>query len=151
MSLARLKISLAQSNPTVGGIELNAEYVLVKAYEAEKNRSDLIIFPEMFLSGYQPLDLVNKRSFLENISLQIQNIARKTINLKVRILVGAPWVLDGEIYNAFISIYKGTINILSKKSHSPNYDVFDEKRFFVSGHELELLDLGALKIGFPIC
>ena len=68
MSLARLKISLAQSNPTVGGIEFNAQYVLVKAKEAEKKRSDLIIFPEMFLSGYQPLDLVNKRSFLENIN-----------------------------------------------------------------------------------
>ena len=151
MSLARLKISLAQSNPTVGGIQLNSEYVLIKANEAEKKRSDLIIFPEMFLSGYQPLDLVNKRSFLENISLQVQNIANKTINLKVRILVGAPWVLDGEIYNAYISIYKGTIKIVSKKSHLPNYDVFDEKRFFVSGDELELLDLGALKIGFPIC
>ena len=87
MSLARLKISLAQSNPTVGGIEFNAEYVLVKANEAEKKRSDLIIFPEMFLSGYQPLDLVNRRSFLENISLQVQNIARKTINHKVRTLV----------------------------------------------------------------
>ena len=151
MSLARLKISLAQSNPTVGGIQLNSEYVLIKANEAEKKRSDLIIFPEMFLSGYQPLDLVNKRSFLENISLQVQNIANKTINLKVRILVGAPWVLDGKIYNAYISIHKGTIKIVSKKSHLPNYDVFDEKRFFVSGHELELLDLGALKIGFPIC
>ena len=97
MSLARLKISLAQSNPTVGGIEFNAEYVLVKAHEAEKERSDLIIFPEMFLSGYQPLDLVNKRTFLENISLHIQNIAHKTTNLKVRILVGAPWVLDGKM------------------------------------------------------
>lgn len=151
MSLARLKISLAQSNPKVGGLQFNAEYVLVKANEAEKKRSDLIIFPEMFLSGYQPLDLVNKRSFLETISLQVQNIAHKTINLKIRILVGAPWVLDGKIYNAYISIYKGTIKIVSKKSHLPNYDVFDEKRFFVSGHELELLDLGALKIGFPIC
>ncbi len=151
MSLARLKISLAQSNSTVGRIQSNSEYVLVKANEAEKKRSDLIIFPEMFVSGYQPLDLVNKRSFLENISLQIQNIARKTINLKVRILVGAPWILDGKIYNAFISIYRGTIKIVSKKSHLPNYDVFDEKRFFVSGHELELLDIGALKIGFPIC
>ena len=97
MTIARLKISLAQSNPTVGGVQVNTEYVLVKANEAEKKRSDLIIFPEMFLSGYQPLDLVNKRSFLENISLQIKNIAHKTINLKVRILVGAPWGLDGKI------------------------------------------------------
>ena len=59
--------------------------------------------------------------------------------------------MDGKIYNAIISIYQGAIKIVSKKSHLPNYDVFDEKRFFVSGHELELLDLGALKIGFPIC
>ena len=151
MSIARLKISLAQSNPTVGGVQVNSEYVLVKANEAEKKRSDLIVFPEMFLSGYQPLDLVNRKSFLENISLQVQNIARKTINHKVRTLVGVPWLLDGKIYNAFISIHKGIIKIVSKKSHLPNYDVFDEKRFFVSGHELDLLDLGVLKIGFPIC
>ena len=129
MSIARLKISLAQSNPTVGGIQSNAKYVLHKANEAEEKRSDLIIFPEMFLSGYQPLDLVNKKSFLENILLQVQKIAQKTINLKVRILFGAPWVLDGKIYNAFISTYKGTIKVVSKKSTLPNYDVFDEKRF----------------------
>ena len=67
MTPTRLKISLVQSNPTVGGIESNAEYVLVKSNEAERKRSDLIIFPEMFLSGYQPLDLVNRRFFLENI------------------------------------------------------------------------------------
>ena len=85
MSPARLKISLAQSNPTVGALKLNAEYVLDKAYEAEKKRSDIIIFPEMFLSGYQPLDLVSKRYFLENISLQVQNIAQQTTNLKIRI------------------------------------------------------------------
>ena len=151
MSLDRLKISLAQSNPTVGALKFNAEYILDKAEEAEKKRSDLIVFPEMFLSGYQPLDLVNKRYFLENISLQVQNIARQTTSLKIRILVGAPWLLDGKIYNAFICIHKGTIKVASKKSHLPNYDVFDEKRFFVSGLKLELLDLGDLKIGFPIC
>ena len=78
MSIAQLKISLVQSNPTVGGIELNAESVLVKAIQAETKGSDLIVFPEMFLSGYQPLDLVNKRSFLEKISIQVQQIAQKT-------------------------------------------------------------------------
>ena len=65
MSVARLKISLVQSNATVGGAELNAESVLVKAIEADSKGSDLIVFPEMFLSGYQPLDLVNKLSFLD--------------------------------------------------------------------------------------
>ena len=151
MSSNQLKISLVQNNCIVGGTESNAECVLVKANEAEKKGSDLIIFPEMFLSGYQPLDLVNKRSFLETISIQVQQIAQKTKNLGVRILIGGPWLLDGKIYNAFISIHKGFIKIVSKKSHLPNYDVFDEKRFFVAGDELELLDLGSLKIGFPIC
>ena len=151
MSVARLKISLVQSNPTVGGIEFNTSCVLVKTKEAEIEGSDLIIFPEMYLSGYQPLDLVNRRSFLENISFQVQNIAEKTIGLNVRVLIGAPWLLDGKIYNAFISIHRGDIKIVSKKCHLPNYDVFDEKRFFIAGDELELLDLGTIKIGFPIC
>ena len=151
MSIYQLKISLIQSNPTVGGIEFNTESVLLRTNEAEKKGSDLIIFPEMFLSGYQPLDLVIKRSFLKDIRDQVENIAKKTVDLNIRILIGGPWLLDGKIYNAFISIHKGSIKIVSKKSHLPNYDVFDEKRFFVSGDELELLDLGTLKIGFPIC
>ena len=151
MSVDRLKISLVQSNPTVGGTEFNAEVILVKANEEELKGSDLIIFPEMFLSGYQPLDLVNNRSFLENIYFQVQNIAQKTKRLSIRVLIGCPWLLDEKIYNAFISIHKGIVKVVSRKSHLPNYDVFDEKRFFVSGDELELLDLGNLKIGFPIC
>ena len=67
MSANQLKISLVQSNSVVGGTSFNAECALVKANEAEKKGSELIVFPEMFLSGYQPLDLVNKKSFLENI------------------------------------------------------------------------------------
>ena len=105
----------------------------------------------MFLSGYQPLDLVNKPSFLKSIFFQVQNIAKKTKEFNIRILIGAPWRLDNKIYNAFISIHKGSIKTVSKKSHLPNYDVFDEKRFFVSEDGLDLLDLGNVKIGFPIC
>ena len=112
MSVYQLKISLVQANPTVGGIDINSECILTKANEAEKKGSDLIVFPEMFLSGYQPLDLVNKRSFLENISIQVQQIAQKTKSLSVRILIGGPWLLDGKIYNAFISIHKGFIKIV---------------------------------------
>ena len=151
MSSDQLKISLVQNNCIVGGTESNAECVLVKANEAEKKGSDLIIFPEMFLSGYQPLDLVNKPSFLQSIFFQVQNIAKKTKKLNVRILIGAPWRLNNKIYNAFIAIHQGSIKTVSKKSHLPNYDVFDEKRFFVSEDELDILDLGNVKIGFPIC
>ncbi|MDC3075909.1 NAD+ synthase [Paracoccaceae bacterium] len=151
MGANQLKISLVQSNSIVGGIRNNAESILAKAIEAEKKGSDLIVFPEMFLSGYQPLDLVNKRSFLEDIFFQVQNIAQQANSLNIRILIGAPWRLDSKIYNALISIFKGSIKVVSKKFHLPNYDVFDEKRFFVSGNGLDLLELGNIKIGFPIC
>ncbi len=151
MGTNQLKISLVQSNSIVGGISLNAECVLAKANEAEQKGSDLIVFPEMFLSGYQPLDLVNKRSFLDDNFFQVQNIAQQTNSLNIRILIGVPWRLDNKIYNALISIFRGNIKVVSKKSHLPNYDVFDEKRFFVSGNGLDLLDLGNIKIGFPIC
>ena len=151
MGANQLKISLVQSNSIVGGVIFNAECVCVKANEAAKKGSDLIVFPEMFLSGYQPLDLVNKRSFLEDIVFQVQNIAQKTNSLNIRILIGVPWRLDNKIYNVLISIFKGSIKVVSKKSHLPNYDVFDEKRFFVSGDGLDLLDLGNIKVGFPIC
>ena len=151
MSANQLKISLVQSNSIVGGIQCNAECVISNANEAEKKGSDLIIFPEMFLSGYQPLDLVNKKSFLDNIFFHIQNIAKKTSKLNIRILVGAPWRIDKKTYNVFLSIHKGSIKTVSKKTHLPNYDVFDEKRFFASGNGLDLLNIGNIKIGFPIC
>ncbi|MDC3107829.1 NAD+ synthase [Paracoccaceae bacterium] len=151
MGTNQLKISLVQANSIVGGLNFNTEGVLIKAKEAEKKGSDLIVFPEMFLSGYQPLDLVNKRSFLEDIFFQVRNIAQQTNTLNIRILIGAPWVFDNKIYNALISIFKGSMKVVSKKSHLPNYDVFDEKRYFVSGDELDLMDLGNIKIGFPIC
>ena len=102
MGTNQLKISLVQSNSIVGGITLNVECVCVKANEAAKKGSDLIVFPEMFLSGYQPLDLVSKRSFLEDIVFQVQNIAQNTNSLNIRILIGVPWRLDDNIYNALI-------------------------------------------------
>ena len=151
MGTNQFKISLVQSNSIVGGIIFNAECVCAEANEAAKKGSDLIVFPEMFLSGYQPLDLVNKRSFLEDIVFQVQNIAQKTNSLNIRILIGVPWCLDNKVYNALICIFKGSITVVSRKSHLPNYDVFDEKRFFVSGDGLDLLDLGNIKVGFPIC
>jgi len=64
MDANQFKISLVQSNSIVGGISFNVERILLKANEAEKKGSELIVFPEMFLSGYQPLDLANKRAFL---------------------------------------------------------------------------------------
>ena len=97
MGANQLKISLVQSNSIVGGIIFNAECVCIKAREEAKKGSDLIVFPEMFLSGYQPLDLVSKKSFLEDIVFQVQNIAQKTNSLNIRILIGVPWRLDENI------------------------------------------------------
>ena len=151
MGLAQLKISLVQANSTVGGIRSNAKYAMQKATEEEEKGSNLIVFPEMFLSGYQPLDLVKSSSFLEDISFQLREIARATSKLGIRVLIGSPCCSNGKIYNALVSIYEGAIEIMGQKSHLPNYDIFDEKRFFSSSDKLKILDLDIIKIGFPIC
>ena len=117
----QLKISLVQNNCIVGGTESNAECVLLKANQAEEKGSDLIIFPEMFLSGYQPLDLVNKPSFLQSIFFQVQNIAKKTKEFNIRILIGAPWRLDNKIYNVYWPGFKEHKNHDIAKKQMKNY------------------------------
>jgi NAD+ synthase len=151
MNVTQLKISLVQANSTVGDIITNAQQAIVKAIEAEKKGSNLIVFPEMFLSGYQPLDLVKKSSFQEEISFHLSEIAQKTSRLKITTLIGGPIYSDGKIFNSLIAICKGNIKIVGKKTHLPNYDVFDEKRFFASGDTLNVFEVGSVKLGFPIC
>jgi NAD+ synthase len=146
----RLAIALAQLNPTVGDVTGNAEKVRRARATAAGQGADLIIFPELFISGYSPEDLVLKPAFQAACRAAVEALARETANGPAT-LVGAPWVEDGKLYNAFLLLEGGKITAARYKVDLPNYGVFDEKRVFVPGPMPGPIVLKGVRIGVPVC
>lgn len=145
----RLAIALAQLNATVGDIAGNADRVRVARREARN--ADLIVFPELFLSGYPPEDLVLKPAFQAACRETIEALARETADGGPAALVGLPWRQDGKLYNAVALIDGGKITALRFKVDLPNYGVFDEKRIFAPGPLPGPISFRGVRIGVPIC
>src|SRR6476660_4794008 len=95
-----LKIALAQLNPTVGDVAGNADKVRRARDQAAKLGADVLAFPELFLAGYPPEDLVLKPAFQAACRAAVEELARETASGGPAMLVGAPWVEDGKLYNA---------------------------------------------------
>lgn len=145
-----LHITLAQINPIVGDIDYNLRKVRKVRDEAPKN-TDLIIFPEMTLSGYPPEDLVLNRAFIQKASEAIDELCRESANHHALLFVGAPLLEGDKIYNAAHVIGGRKIIATIKKHHLPNYGVFDDKRVFEAGPLPEPIAIKDHKIGFMIC
>src|SRR4051812_33197546 len=124
----RLAISLAQLNPIVGDVSGNAEKVRAARKLAAADRADLIIFPEMFIAGYPPEDLVLKPAFQAACRAEIEKLARDTADGGPAMILGTPWVEGGRLHNAVTLLDGGGIAALRFKVDLPNYGVFDEKR-----------------------
>src|SRR5215510_3271828 len=121
-----LKIALAQLNPTVGDVAGNADKVRRARDEAAKLGADLIAFPELFIAGYPPEDLVLKPAFQAACRSAVEELARESVNGPA-VLVGTPWVEGGKLYNAYLLLSGGVIEAVRFKVDLPNYGVFDEK------------------------
>ncbi|MCW5683044.1 MAG: NAD+ synthase [Pseudolabrys sp.] len=145
----RLAIAIAQLNATVGDIAGNADKV--RAARREARDADLIVFPELFLSGYPPEDLVLKPAFQAACRETIETLARETADGGPAALVGLPWRQDGKLYNAVALIDGGKITALRFKVDLPNYGVFDEKRIFSAGPLPGPVSFRGVRIGVPIC
>ncbi len=145
----RLAIALAQLNATVGDIAGNADKV--RAARREARDADLIVFSELFLSGYPPEDLVLKPAFQAACREAIEALARETADGGPAALVGLPWRQDGRLYNAVALIDGGKIAALRFKVDLPNYGVFDEKRIFAAGPLPGPVGFRGVRIGVPIC
>jgi NAD+ synthase len=147
----KLSIALAQLNPTVGDVAGNADKVRRARAIAAAEGADLIIFPELFIAGYPPEDLVLKPAFQAACRSAVEALARETADNGPAVLVGAPWVEDGRLYNAHVMLENGKVTATRYKVDLPNYGVFDEKRVFAPGPLPGPIVLRGVRIGVPVC
>src|SRR5262245_45473015 len=121
----RLAIAVAQLNPTVGDVAGNAEKARRARPGAARAGADLVAFPELFLSGYPPEDLVLKPAFQAACRAKVEELARDTADGGPALLIGTPW-LEDKLYNAYCLLDRGAIVAVRRKVNLPNYGVFDE-------------------------
>ncbi len=145
-----LRIAVAQVNPTVGDVDGNAAAIRRHWREAADNDADLVVFPELCLSGYPPEDLVRKPFFLNAVHAEIDRFVELSRTVSAGLLFGTPWAADGQVYNAAVLIDRGTVGV-RRKYDLPNYDVFDEKRVFAAGDLPGPVDFRGVRIGIPVC
>mgnify|MGYP006286758211 CR=1 FL=1 len=145
-----LTITLAQLNATVGDLNGNASKV-VDVWKAEPPETDLIVFPETFLSGYPPDDLVLKPAFMDQVEKTVEQLLRDVRELKPAALLPSPWRQDDGIYNAALLIEDGDVTEIILKQVLPNYDIFDDKRLFSPGPQQPPITFRGHKLGVCIC
>jgi NAD+ synthase len=145
-----LAIALAQLNPTVGDVAGNADKVRRARDQAAALGADVVAFPELFIAGYPPEDLVLKPAFQAACRSAIEALARESADGPA-VLVGTPWVEDGKLYNAYVLLSGGAIEAVRFKVDLPNYGVFDEKRVFAAGPLPGPIIVKGVRIGVPIC
>jgi len=146
----QLKIVMAQVNLLVGAIAANTDRVLQIAQEAmEHHQADLVAFPELTLTSYPPEDLLLRPSIKHRVDKALQRIV--DARLDIYLVVGYPLNEEGKLYNALSVIKNGELLATYRKQHLPNYQVFDERRYFDAGIQPCVIDIKGVPTGFTIC
>ena len=148
-----MKIALCQINPIIGNLDYNKNKI-VKGYEkGVASKADLVIFPELSLVGYPPLDLVEKEEFRKTVKEKINELA--AITGQVGLLFGAITedddLIGTNIHNSAVLCYNGKVQFVQPKSLIPNYDVFDEMRYFEPAKEVFVHEFKGEKLGISVC
>src|ERR687887_1209143 len=143
-----MRLALAQINTTVGDLDGNREKVLQGLAEARGANADLVLFPELAVTGYPPEDLLLRPGFVRAAESSVETIAREARGTTV--LVGAPH-FDRDLFNACYVLASGEVKAIYRKRYLPNYGVFDEDRYFAPGRDLILLEHGRTLIGPTVC
>ena len=143
-----MRLALAQINTVVGDLDGNGERILQRLAEAKQQDADIVVFPELAVTGYPPEDLLLRPSFVRAAQTKTEELSREARGIVA--LIGVPW-LERDLYNACAVCAAGEIKALYRKRFLPNYGVFDEDRYFAPGRDLVLLEHGGTLIGPTIC
>jgi len=143
-----MRLALAQMNTIVGDLDGNRRRLLDRLDEARSAGADLVLFPELAVTGYPPEDLLLRPSFIRAAEASLHELARATGDLVA--LVGFPH-FDRDLYNACAVCAAGEVRAVYHKRFLPNYGVFDEYRYFAPGDDLLLLRIGETTIGPTVC
>ncbi|MEE9445945.1 MAG: NAD+ synthase [Cocleimonas sp.] len=144
-----LTVTIAQINPIVGSFKHNTQLILDAIAQAQKDNADVIVFPELVITGYPPEDLLFRPAFLKRVDETLEQIAKATKNITA--VIGAPKEKGGKLFNMACVMQNGKITQSYAKQHLPNYRVFDEKRYFRRGKESIVIDIKGHKVGLLIC
>ncbi|WP_341938971.1 NAD+ synthase [Marinimicrobium sp. C2-29] len=147
--MSSLSIALAQINPLVGDIPGNTEKVIHWAREAQERGGDVIVFPELTLSGYPPEDLLLRPSMALRVDRALDQI--KNADLTITLVLGYPRVVAGRVFNMAGVIAGGQLVCEYAKQCLPNYQVFDEMRYFVPGDSACVFDLKGIPTSLTVC
>src|SRR5687767_1465167 len=144
-----MRLALAQINAVVGDLDGNRERILAALEEARRQEAELVVFPELAITGYPPEDLLLRPAFVRAAARATADVAEAATGITA--LVGAPLAEDGRLYNACFVCENGEIAAVYRKRLLPNYGVFDEERYFESGTAVALLEQGGRAIGLTVC
>ncbi len=146
-----LAIALAQINPTVGDVGGNVERLRAARADAANRGADLVVAGELAVSGYPPEDLVLKRAFQDAVEAGVAALAKDTSNGGPALIAGAPWRVNGKLYNAALLLDGGKVAGVQLKHQLPNYGVFDEKRVFAEGPLPGPVPFRGVRLGLMVC
>ena len=145
---ASVRLALAQLDVVVGDLDRNVERIVGSIEEAARAGADLVVLPELAVTGYPPEDLLLRPGFVRAARRAVEEIARACTDTVA--LVGGP-SLERDLANAAFVCAGGRVAGVYRKHFLPNYGVFDEHRYFASGRELVLLGFGEVLVGPTIC
>ncbi|MGQ9816724.1 MAG: NAD+ synthase [bacterium] len=151
-----MKITLAQLNPIVGDIDGNLKMLYDTVKMANIEKTDLVVFPELFICGYPPHDLLERKWFIKKIEQAIEEVVKiSSYYPDTGIIFGAPtfsYMNHGRgLYNSAVFVYRGLVNHIQHKSLLPTYDVFDEARYFDPAPEIMPIQFKNEMLGISIC
>jgi len=146
----KLRVVMAQLDFLVGDIPGNTELVLKATQQAhEQHKADIVLFPELCLTGYPPEDLLLRPSLDLRIAEALERLQQA--NLEPAMVIGAPVRSGGLLYNAAVVVEKGEIRGRYFKRCPPNYQVFDERRYFAEGRDTLVMDIKGVPVGITVC
>ncbi len=144
------RVVMAQLDFLVGDINGNVDTIIAAAAEArDRLRADLIVFPELSVTGYPPEDLLLRPGFVRQVEPALQRLCDEIRGIAA--VVGCPLPTPEGLRNAAVGLDHGAMQATYFKQWLPNYSVFDEKRYFVAGAEPGVMTIKGIRVGITIC